>query len=95
MWIRSCLAALDWNENCDRKPLFDKNGEPRVRVKVISSNNLSIISSMKKIIFLCCKFYHCIFQVNRARTKRTIQPVKEPKDYTLKDIIVNNLTTAF
>ena len=93
MWIRSCLAALDWNENCNRKQQFDKNGEPRVRVKVF----YSIISQL----YLVCKYvflvslHHVIFQINRARTKRTIQRVMEPKDYSLKYNIVNDVMTAF
>ena len=72
--MRSILAAIDWNENSDRAYKISDNGEPIYKRKVN-----------------CCQFFSWHsnnLQIDRAGKKLTVVAVKEAKDLSYQDEIV-------
>ena len=43
MFMRTCLAALDWNHNSDRATKLSKDGKPVYRIKIDRYGNNSVV----------------------------------------------------
>ena len=69
MIVRCALAAIDFNENIDRKPKLSADGKPRYKMKVGCSEFI-----INHKIF--------ILKVDRSGSKVVIVEQKEPKDYS-------------
>ena len=72
--MRSVLAAIDWNKNSDRPYKISDNGEPIYKRKVNSYNFFS--------------WQNDILQIDRAGKKLTVVAVKEGKDLSFQDEII-------
>ena len=59
MFIRTCLAGLDWNNNTDRAQKLSSTGKPLFRVKIDRYGNSSVVPvKVKK----CYQWQKDIFQ---------------------------------